>query len=122
MQHSFLVSFLNGESPPEDFARAIKQEVDACEEGVSSPAKVGYIVITDGPKTIVTEESVRRLLQFLLEESVPWTSLNYTANCLMLSDDFEFESEQAEDAIAFLSDESRAPTADEIIGVLETLS
>lgn len=122
MQHSFLVSFLNGETTPEHFAGVIQPEVDACEQGTLSPATVGYVVITDGPQTMLTHEHVRRLLQCLLDERVPWKSIIYTADCLMMSDDFDFEDEKVADAIGFLIDESRTPSSDEIQSVLATLS
>ncbi len=121
MQHSFLVSFLNGEIAPKTFDEEVKPEVDACEEGIRTNAKVGQIVITDGPQTIVTRDHMTRLLQYLLDESVPWTSLNYTADCLMMSDDFEPEDEKAAEAIEFLSDDSRPPSRAEIRSVLEAL-
>jgi hypothetical protein len=121
MQHSLLVYFLNGEIAPKAFDSEIKQEVNACEEGIRSKAKVGHIVITDGPQTIVTRDHMRRLLQYLLDESVPWTSLNYTADCLMMSEDFEPEDEKAAEAIEFLSDDSRPPSPAETRGALEAL-
>ncbi|HNW18907.1 MAG TPA: hypothetical protein PKK17_10365 [Sphingorhabdus lacus] len=64
---------------------------------------------------------MRRLLQYLLDESVPWTSLNYTADCLMMSEDFEPEDEQAAEAIEFLSDDSRPPSPAETRGALAAL-
>ncbi len=121
MQHSFLVSFLNGEITPKTFDGEVKPEVEACEQGIRSKAKVGHIVITDGPQTIVTRDQMRRLLQYLLDESVPWTSLNYTADCLMMSDDFEPEDEKAAEAIEFLSDDSRPPSLAEIRSAMEAL-
>lgn len=121
MRHSLLVSFLNGEIAPKVFVSEIKQEVDACEEGIRSKAKVGYIIITDGPQTIVTHDHMRHLLQCLLDESVPWQSLNYTGDCLMMSDDFEPEDEKVAEAIKFLSDDSRAPSPDETLGAIEAL-
>ena len=121
MQHSLLVSFLNGEITPKAFDSEIKQEVDACEEGIRSKAKVGHIIITDGPQTIVTHDHMMRLLQCLLDESVPWKSLNYTGDCLMMSDDFEPEDEKVAEAIEFLSDDSRSPSPDETLGALEAL-
>jgi len=121
MQHSFLVSFLNGEISPETFYGEVKPEIYACEEGIRSKAKVGNIVITDGPNTIVTRDHMRRLLQYLLDESVPWTSLNYTADCLIMSDDFEPEDEKAAEAIEILSDDSRRPSPAEIHSALEAL-
>jgi len=113
MEHSLLVSFLNGNTSPEDFSREIKEEVDACEEGCRSLANVGHIVITDGPQTNVTREHMRRLLHCLLDETIPWMSANYTGDCLIMSDDFRPQDEAVAEAIEFVADDSRPPTAAE---------
>lgn len=122
MEHSLLVPFLNGRTPPEDFSRAIKEEVDACEEGCRSPANIGHINITDGPQTVVTREHMRLLLGCLLDETIPWMSANYTGDCLMMSDDFEPEDEAVAEAIEFVADDSRPPTADETREAIKTLA
>ena len=113
MEHSLLASFLNGNTSPEDFSREIKEEVDACEEGCRSPANAGHIIITDGPQTEVTREHMRRLLQCLLDEAIPWMSANYTGDCLMMSDDFHPQDEAVAEAIEFVANDSRPPTVDE---------
>lgn len=121
MEHALLTSFLEGTTLSADFARAIRQEVDACEEGFRSPANTGYIVITDGPQFTVTREHMKRLLQSMLDGTIPWMSANYTGDCLMMSDDFEPEDEEVVEAIAFVADDSRPPTADETRIALEAL-
>lgn len=116
-----LTSFLEGTTSPADFARAIKQEIDACEEGVRSPANIGYIVVTDGPQVTVTRKHMKRLLQSLIDESIPWMSANYTGDCLMMSDDFHPEDELVAEAIEWIADDSRPPTLDEAQIALEAL-
>ncbi|MDC0887301.1 hypothetical protein OAS19_05885 [Altererythrobacter sp.] len=117
-----LTSFLDGRTLPEDFARAIKQEVDACEEGFRSPANVGYIIISDGPQLIVTQEHMKRLLGSMLDETLPWMSANYAGDCLIMSDDFEPEDNDVAEAIEFVADDSRPPTADEIREAIKALN
>ena len=121
MEHSLLVSCLDGMTPPKDFSREIKHEVDACEEGFRSPANVGYILMTDGPQITVTREHMKRLLQCLLDETIPWMSANYTGDCLMMSGDFHPLDEAVTEAIEFVADDSRPPTPDEIRVVIQTL-
>ncbi|MGB3737720.1 MAG: hypothetical protein WA948_00020 [Pontixanthobacter sp.] len=121
MEHDLLTSFLEGTTSPVQFALAVKQEVEVCEEGVRSPENIGYIVITDGPQVNVTREHMKRLLQAMLDESIPWMSANYTGDCLVMSDDFHPEDEEVAEAIDFVADDSRRPTATETRIALEAL-
>ena len=121
MEHALLTSFLEGRTPPAIFARAIEQEVSACETGLRSPAKVGYILITDGPQFIITREHMKRLLHCLLDETIPWLSVNYTGDCMMMSSDFEPADDVVEQAIDFVADDSRLPTGEETRAALDAL-
>ncbi len=121
MEHALLASFLDGRTQAATFAQSIQQEVDACEAGTRSPAKIGYIVITDGPQFTVTRTHMARLLQSLLEGTIPWMSANYTGDCLMMSDDFQPENEEVGEVIGWVADDSRPPTDDETRALLETL-
>lgn len=121
MEHALLASFLEGTTSAEDFAKAIDQEVDACDAGLRSPANVGYIIITEGPQFTVTQEHMGRLLQSLLNKTLPWKSANYTGDCLMMSDDFQPENDEVAEAIEFVADDSRPPTSEETRTLLETL-
>ncbi|NBW76557.1 MAG: hypothetical protein EBR34_12275 [Sphingomonadaceae bacterium] len=121
MEHALLVSFLEGTIPASTFAHAIEQEVEACDAGVRSPANIGYIIVTDGPRFTVTREHMKRLLHSMLDKTVPWASANYTADCLMMSDDFQPESEDVDEAIEFVADDSRPPTDEETRALLERL-
>lgn len=120
MEHASLVAFLNGDLSPEDFGREISAEVDACEQGFRSGG-VGHIIVTDGPETVVTREHARRLLQALADERLPFLSANYTADCLVMSDDFEFADLAVAEAIEFVADDSRPPTPDETEAALAQL-
>lgn len=121
MEHALLASFLDGRTTAAGFAQAIEQEVNACEAGVRSPAKLGDIIVTDGPQFTVTRTHMARLLQSLLDGTIPWISANYTGDCLMMSDDFQPESEEVAEAIVWVADDSRPPTDDETRALLETL-
>lgn len=122
MEHALLTSYLVGRTLTEDFARAIKQEVGACEDGIRSPANVGYIIISDGPQFIVTREHIERLLESMFDETLPWMSANYIGNCLIMSDDFEPADSKVAEAIEFVADESRLPTGDEIREAIKALA
>lgn len=121
MDHALLVSFLAGQTSPEEFGRLIEKEVVDCERGCSSPAGIGYIVITDGPLITVTREQMKRLLRCIADESLPWMSANYTGDCLMMSGDFQPEDDAVAEAIEFVADDSRPPTADEIMAAMTAL-
>lgn len=121
MDHALLVSFLEGETSPQDFTRDIKREVDACEEGFRSPTNVGYVDIKAGPLTTVTRTHLKRFLQHMLDGGIPWMAANYTGDCLIMSDDFEPEDKTVAEAIQFIADDSRPPTADETREALEAL-
>ena len=121
MEHALLASFLEGRTPAAAFAQAIEQEVDACEAGVRSSANIGYIIVTDGPQFTVTRTHMARLLQSLLDGTIPWMSANYTGDCLMMSDDFQPDNEEVAEAIGWIADDSRPPTSDETRALLETM-
>lgn len=120
MEHASLVAFLNGDLSPADFGSEIAAEVDACEQGFRSGG-VGYIMVTDGPETTVTGEHAKRLLQALADGRLPFLSANYTADCLVMSDDFTFADDAVTEAIAFVADDSRPPTLDETQAALAQL-
>lgn len=121
MEHSSLVAFLNGKLSPEDFSSEIAAEVNACEQGFRSGG-VGHIIITDGPETMVTREHARRLLQALAEDRLPFLSANYTADCLMMSDDFDFADGAVAEAVEFVAEDSRPPTPEETAEALAQLN
>jgi hypothetical protein len=121
MKHASLVAFLNGDLSPEDFGNEIAAEVDACEQGFRSGG-VGHIIVTDGPDTVVTREHARRLLQALANDRLPFLSANYTADCLVMSDDFDFADDAVTDAVHFVADDSRPPTSDETEAALAQLN
>lgn len=121
MDHGSLVAFLNGDLSPEDFASEIAAEVDACERGFRSGG-VGHIIVTDGPITVITRDHARRLLEALAEERLPFLSANYTADCLMMSDDFESADDAVAEAVSFVADDSRPPTMEETRAALGGLA
>jgi hypothetical protein len=120
MEHASLVAFLDGNLSPEDFGREIAAEVEACEQGFRSGG-VGHIIITDGPETLVTRNRARRLLQALADNRLPFLSANYTADCLVMSDDFEFADKAVAEAVEFVADDSRPPTPEETEAALAQL-
>ncbi|WP_290990209.1 hypothetical protein [Hyphomicrobium sp.] len=120
MEHSSLVAFLNGDLSPEAFCSEIAAEVDACEQEFKSEG-VGYVVVTDGPAEVVTRDQVWRLLQALLDGRLPFLSANYAADCLVMSDAFEFADKAVAEAIAFVADGSRPPTPKETEAALAAL-
>jgi len=122
MDHTLLVSFLEGITPAQEYCRAIAREVDECEEGIRSSDNIGYIHIGGGPLTIITRAHIKRFLRCMLDESIPWAAANYTGDCLIMSDDFEFDDEVVTEAVQFIADDSRAPTADETRAALASIA
>lgn len=120
MEYASLVAFLNGDLSPETFSNEIATEVDACEQGFRSSG-VGYITLTGGPEMVVTRELAKRLLQALADERLPFPSANYAADCLVMSDDFDFADDAVADAVHFVADDSRPPTLEETKAALAKL-
>lgn len=121
MEHSSLVAFLNGIRSPERFAIEIAEEVAACEQGFRNGG-IGYIIVTDGPQTMVTREHATRILKALAEDRLPFDAANYTADCIIMSDDFEFVDDAVGEAIHFVADDSRPPTPEETKTALARLT
>jgi hypothetical protein len=121
MEHASLIAFLSGSLSPDDFGSEIAAEVDACEQGFRSGG-VGHIIVTDGPQTVVTREHARRLLQALADDRLPFLSASYTADGLVMSDDFEFADDAVAEAVHFVADDSRPPTLEETKAALTQLS
>lgn len=121
MEHASLVAFLNGDLSPETFGIEIAAEVAACEQGFRSGG-VGHIIVTDGPETVVTREHAERLLQALADERLPFLSANYTADCLVMSDDFDFADDAVAEAVHWVADDSRPPTSEEAKAALAQLA
>ena len=121
MEHSSLVAFLKGTVAPERFGDQIAGEVAAC-NGAFRSGGVGYIAITDGPLTVVTRDHAKCLLQAIADGRLTFEAANYTADCLIMSDDFEFADDAVRGAIYFIEDDSIAPTVDEVRTAVERLS
>jgi hypothetical protein len=121
MKHASLVAFLRGELSPEDFDSEIAEEVGDCISNWKSGG-VGHIIVTDGPMTEVTREQAVLLLRAVLEARLSFEAANYTADALIMSDDFEFQDDAVNEAIYFLEDDSRAPTEVQLQNALARLS
>lgn len=118
MEYSSLVAFLNGDLSPEAFGRKISNEVNACEQTEG----MGYIMVPDGPTQVITRDHARRLLELVLSDQLAFVAANYTADCLMMSDSFDFADEAVAEAIAFVADDSRPPTHGETNAAIAALS
>ncbi len=81
----------------------------------------GYIVIKDGPSFAGTRDGAKRLLEAATEGRLPFELANYVADCIMVSDDFDFADDAVRDAVHFLEDDSRPPTRDETLEALAML-
>lgn len=120
MDHTTLVGFLIGIISPELLANEITTEVNAFNDAFRA-GENGYIVITDGPSFEVTREGAKRLLAAVAEGRLPFELANYVADCIMMSDDFDFADDAVRDAVHFIEDDSRPPTGDEIIKAIASL-
>jgi len=120
MEFASLAAFLTGSLAPEALADEIRVEVAACNEAFEA-GQHGYIVITDGPNFAVTTENARRLLASVADGRLPFELANYVADCIIMSDDFEFADDAARDAVFFVEDDSRPPTHEEILQAIAQL-
>lgn len=120
MNHALLVAFLRGEASARDFGRQIADEVVACQRDAARRG-VGHVIISDGPETVVTREHARRLLRAMADGQLSVPAAIYTADCLIMSDAFDFADRAVADALYFIADESRPPTPTEIAAALAQL-
>jgi len=120
MEHSSLVAFLEGKVSPEQFGDVVAAEVAACNEAFRA-GEAGYIVITDGPSTVVTRDHAKLLLEALADGRLAFEAANYTADCIIMSDDFEFADDAVKEAIYFVEDDSIAPSTEEVRTAVERL-
>ena len=105
MRHSSLLSFLNGESSPDELWREIEPEVTECLVA-GAKGSSGPVIIADGSDTPVAREQVAVLLAALAEAKLPLEAASYIADALIMSDNFEWEDNGVAEALFFLSDES----------------
>jgi hypothetical protein len=112
MDHATLVGFLIGTISPEGLTDEITTEVNACNDALRA-GKNGHVIITDGPSFEVTREGAKRLLAAVAEDRLPFEFASYVADCITMSDDFDFADDAVKEAVYFVADESRKPTRDE---------
>ncbi len=120
MEYASLVGFLTGSLSPEVLSNEVATEVAACNTAFQA-GENGYIVITDGPRFAVTRDGAKRLLQAVSDGRLSFEIANYLADCIIMSDDFDFADDVSRDAIWFVEDDSRPPTREETIGALQLL-
>ncbi|MDR6113638.1 MULTISPECIES: hypothetical protein [unclassified Sphingomonas] len=105
MQHGSIVKFLSGTLSAEGLAREIRAEVAAFRTALRDTAK-GNIVVSRGPRFVVTREGARRLLKAVADDRLPFDAANYLADCIVMNDDFEFADDAVRDAVFFIEDDS----------------
>jgi len=113
VQHSSLLSFLNGSCPASELWFEIQAEVTECLAACAKGGS-GSVILSKGPKTQVTRKHLTVLLTALAEAKVPLAAASYLADALIMSDDFEFEDSAVVEEMFFLSDESAPLTLAEI--------
>jgi len=120
MEHASLVAFLEGRLTAEQFNAEVSEEVNACNEALRSRG-IGYISITDGPTAVVTRDHAKRLLKAVADERLTFEVANYAADCIIMSDHFEFADDAVKEAIYFVEDDSTVPTPEEVQSALHRL-
>jgi len=121
MEHASLVAFLEGTIPAEQFYAEVINEVTACNDAFRSGG-IGYIAVTDDPSTVVTRDHAKRLLEAVADGRLTFEVANYAADCIIMSDDFEFADEAVNAAIYFVEDDSIVPTVEEVRTAIERLA
>ncbi|MXP28113.1 hypothetical protein GRI58_04660 [Porphyrobacter algicida] len=74
----------------------------------------GRVQVTQGPLFVVTRADARRLLEAVADNRLPFDAANYLADCIVMSDNFDFADEAVRDAIFFIEDDTgRFATGDD---------
>jgi hypothetical protein len=128
MQHASLVAFLSGTLTPTAFMEEIADEVADFYADLRQ-TRHGFILISAGPLFVLTRPAARRFLNAVSSQQLSSDAAVYVADCLVASDDIEFEDEATRDAVSFLEDDSNRFieersglwTPDEISKVLASL-
>lgn len=105
MQHGSIVSLLSGTLSPEALVTEIANEVVAFRAELRA-TKSGRIVVSDGPRFLVTRSGAKLLLEAIATGQLPFDVANYVADCIVMSDAFEFADEATREAIFFIEDDS----------------
>ena len=105
MQHGSIVAFLSGTLSPESLAAEIGPEVAHFRAALKETAE-GRIEVSHGPTFEVTREGARRLLAAVADDRLPYDAASYLADCIVMSDDFDFADEATRDAVFFIEDDT----------------
>jgi len=105
MQHGSIVAFLSGTLSPESLAAEIGPEVAHFRAALKETAE-GRIEVSHGPTFEVTREGARRLLAAVADDRLPYDTAGYLADCIVMSDDFDFADEATRDAVFFIEDDT----------------
>jgi hypothetical protein len=120
MQHSSLIAFLDGAISPEQFSSEIANEVAEFRASINA-TRHGRIFITNGPEALMTRDRVRRLLASLVGQALSFEAANYTADCIIMSDTFDWEDDFVREAVHSIADEDPPPKEDELYDLLRRL-
>jgi len=105
MQHGSIVAFLSGTLSPESLAAEIGPEVAHFRAALKKTAE-GRIEVFHGPTFEVTREGARHLLAAVADDRLPYDTASYLADCIVMSDDFDFADEATRDAVFFIEDDT----------------
>jgi hypothetical protein len=105
MQHASLVAFLSGKLAPESFMEEIASEVAEFYADLRE-TRHGFILISDGSPFVMTRSAARRFLTAVSTQQLSSDAAVYVADCIVASDDIDFEDEVTRDAVSFLEDDS----------------
>ncbi|WP_237452083.1 hypothetical protein [Qipengyuania algicida] len=113
MKHGLIVAFLTGPLSPENLADEISTEVARFRSTLKKTGE-GRVQVTQGPLFVVTRADARRLLEAVADNRLPFDAANYLADCIVMSDNFDFADEAVRDAIFFIEDDTgRFATGDD---------
>jgi hypothetical protein len=115
------MAFLNRLTPPEALAAEIEAEVAECQKKTSKGG-AGGVIITSGPRTVITKRQTDVFLGALEAARIPLNAASYIADALILSEDFDFADEGVKEAIFYVSDESGPLTIDAVRSLRDRLS
>ncbi|CCQ89735.1 hypothetical protein NITGR_160045 [Nitrospina gracilis 3/211] len=125
MKASFLKRFLDGKEDFESLKKEIEEGVagykrNKPKRGASSPVFLDY----ENNVFIVKAPHVKRICEGFLNDQLDSDEVCYLATALELSQDFEMESEEIEEWVLYLADETSAEVTlrkDEVLEILRRL-
>ena len=104
MKLSIFKNFLKGKLSTKDFLSHISNDVESYQKGLN---KVGSSIVLnneDDTELSLTKGRIKFLLKLYLDKAITGIELSYIADCLTMSENTLFESEEVQDIVEGLTE------------------